>query len=89
MKVRLGKMTCRSIHCGGKGHLVHVRQDGATETLSFKCEECGCSTFVKKGELEHKAILSLFAEDESEPAPAAKPAPAPAPERKAFGLGQL
>lgn len=68
-KVKLGKVGCRC-----KRETLYLEVNTKTQTIGFKCPECGLSGYTKKGEEAHKAFLA-----ECGPAPEPTPAPAPAP----------
>lgn len=78
-KTKFGYMKCPTPKCG---HRVVVKEN-ERGTLSWSCDECDGSGYVKKGEAGYPAWAASI-ERASAPAPAADPksAPAPAPKEK-------
>lgn len=86
-KARLGKAPCS--RCGEP---TMVFRHAVTDTLTMQCQECGWSTFAKKGEPSHQALLAELGAAPSSPhTPAPTPAPAAPPKapNSVFELGKL
>lgn len=82
VKTKLGYVPCK--HCTTTREVAVL--ENSQGTLSFKCDECGTSGFVKKGEHGHAALLEVLkVKTLPEPKPGdIKPAP-----RAGFSLGGL
>jgi hypothetical protein len=75
-KTKYGYMTCPTPKCGTR-LVVKVNE---RETLSWSCDECDGTGYVKKGEAGYGRWLEAVERAAPAPAPAPKPAPPPAPE---------
>ena len=84
-KERLGKLPCS--HCKEP---TPVRRNAAG-TLSMACQECGWSTFARKGDQAHADLMAKLEilPTPAAPAPAPTPTPAPKPAAKPWHSGMF
>jgi hypothetical protein len=90
-KSKIGYMKCETRKClngdGGGGRVVVFINEH--KTLSYRCDECGSSPYVKEGSGQYAAWIRDMEKAPGAPAPAAAPPAPPAPPAKKKTPGSL
>lgn len=74
MKVKIGYGSCPGCAAAGRTNRVMFRQDDATGTLSYNCDECDGGDYAKPHQQKHRDWMARL---ENKPAPKADPKPEP------------